>query len=169
VQTFIDEVQRQSEKRTATLALKKTQLRERQRSERARAAKGQQSRQNDEAKTRAGRFRRGLRGVWDWLIGKSKETKRQNEREAKLAVQRDRDEREAMIKKQLSQRCSIQGEIIEARRARDEQISDLRRDVPEMMKGRSAPHVEQQHYKDGRTQTDLSNAPKRSTGRRIER
>jgi hypothetical protein len=102
VQTFIDEVQRQSEKRTATLALKKTQLRERQRSERAAQQRAQQSRQNDEAKTRAGRFRRGLRGVWDWLIGKSKETKRQNEREAKLAVQRDRDEREAMIKKQLS-------------------------------------------------------------------
>ncbi|MEO0697913.1 MAG: relaxase [Pseudomonadota bacterium] len=135
VQTFMDEVQRQSEKRTATLALKKTQLRERQRSERTAQQRAQQERQNDEAKTRAGRFRRGLRGVWDWLSGKSKETKRQNEREAKLAMQRDRDERDALIQKQLQQRRSIQGEIIEAQCARDEQIAALRGNLATVLSG----------------------------------
>ena len=169
VQTFIDEVQRQSEKRTATLALKKTQLRERQRSERTAQQWAQQERQNDEAKMRAGRFRRGLRGVWDWLSGKSRETKRRNERGAKLAMQRDRDERDALIQKQLEQRRSIQGEIIEARRARDEQIEDLRRDVPEMMKGQAARHVERQRYTDSRTQPDLSNGHKRPQGPEMER
>jgi hypothetical protein len=103
------------------------------------------------------------------LIQKERSDPKRSTTQSDLERENAELRREAMIKKQLSQRCSIQGEIIEARRARDEQISDLRRDVPEMMKGRSAPHVEQQHYKDGRTQTDLSNAPKRSTGPELER
>ena len=143
VQTFVDEVQRQTEKRTAALALKKTQLRERQRSERAAQQKAQQERQNAEAKMRAGRFRRGLRGIWDWLSGKSKETKRQNECEAKLAKQRDRDERDALIQKQLQQRRRIQGEIVEARRVRDEEIADLRRDAARFVRGREPQRVQQ--------------------------
>jgi hypothetical protein len=74
-----------------------------------------------------------------------------------------------LIQKQLQQRRSIQGEIVEARRTRDQQISDLRRDIPEMMKGRPARHVEQQRYTDRRTQPDLSNGPKRPDGPEIER
>lgn len=135
VQAFIDEVRHHHERQTATLALKKTQLRERQRSERDAQQTAQQKRQNEEAKTRAARFSRGLRAVWDWLSGKSKETKRQNEREAKLAMQRDRDERHDLIQKQLRQRRSIQVEIIEARCASDEQIAGLRGHLAALLSG----------------------------------
>lgn len=126
---FVADIHRLSESRMATLSLKKAQLRERQRAERHTHQTAQKMRRDAEAKTRAARFRRGLRGVWDWLSGKSKETKRQNEREAKMAVQRDRDERDALIQKQLTQRRGIQDELASARRARDVEVSELRRDI----------------------------------------
>ena len=134
---YIHEVQKLGERRSAALALKKSQLRQRQRAERAAQTEAQKVRREAEARERAARFRRGLLGLWDWLSGKSKETKRRNEEEARRAAARDREESETLIRRQLDQRYRIQSDIKVARREHAHEIDQLRADLANYYLGRS--------------------------------
>lgn len=82
-----------------------------QKDERARLKAGQQKRWVDEARARAERFDRGLKGVWSRLSGKHAEVQRQNERDAYAALARDRAQRQAVIDAQMRDRQRLQGQI----------------------------------------------------------
>ena len=49
-----------------------------------------------------------LRGVWDWLNGTYRKTRKLNEAEAKQCAQRDRTEKEHLIQKHLKERQRLQ-------------------------------------------------------------
>lgn len=64
-----------------------------------------------EARERSERFRSGLRGVWDWITGRSAAIKRQNEQEFERARQRDAIEHQALIDRQLEERRSLHRQV----------------------------------------------------------
>ena len=93
------------------LAARRSELVLRQRGERQFLRDVQAARWVAETGSRAARFRRGLKGLWDRLTGRHKTTRLQNESEAAAAKVRDQAEREEVIRRQLSERRQILGEI----------------------------------------------------------
>ncbi|MEM6413512.1 MAG: relaxase [Pseudomonadota bacterium] len=97
--------------------------------ERARMDAGQKQRQEQEALERANRQRKGVRGLWDRLTGKHAKAEKQNEMEALWALQRDREQRQALIDAQLRDRQSLQEKIRDARATHAKEIRALHFDL----------------------------------------
>lgn len=149
IRGYITDVERILKGKMATTALKKAQMRERHRADRQELKDHQAQRWAAETQERSGRFRRGARGLWDWITGKSKDIRRQNEREAEEAMTRDGREREALIKAQLAERRGLQTEIRETKRVHAEEVARLNADVADYlrMSGRE-PERDQDHADD---------------------
>jgi hypothetical protein len=96
--------------------------------ERAKLDAGQKARQEQETRERAARLRKGLPGLWDKLRGVYHKTRKQNEMEALWALQRDREQRHALLQAQLRERQTLQAQIREARNRHAERLRELHRD-----------------------------------------
>lgn len=72
---------------------------------------GQKARADHEAKDRAARFRKGPRGLLDRVTGKRAALEKQNQMEAVWALERDREQRQALVFEQLKERQSLQVQI----------------------------------------------------------
>lgn len=74
-----------------------------------------------ETKARSARLHKGVRGVWELLTGKARAIRRQNEKEAFHACQRDRDQREAHFTAQSREKQMLQTkiELIRTRQRRE--------------------------------------------------
>lgn len=88
-----------------------------QRIERAKLKRTQVNRAKQEAKDRSARYRSGLMGVYDLLIGKQRTIRKENEADLLICEIRDRNEREAMFKAQMKSRRALQEKIERARDA----------------------------------------------------
>lgn len=112
--------------------------------DRARVISGQVERLRRETRERAGRFRRGLPGVWDLLTGKTAATRRENEREAQDGKLRDREEREALVAAQLAQRRELQARMDTLNKRHRAERMELARQIGRVMQrdgvGRSPAH-----------------------------
>ena len=60
---------------------------------------------------RTARLSKGFRGIWDRLTGTYADLKRQNERDALLALRRDREEKDAPIFRHIEEREGLQQRI----------------------------------------------------------
>lgn len=76
----------------------------RQRAERQALSERQKERQQEEARVRQSRFRKGLKGVWDFLRGEHHRIAKQNKDEAAKATERDQSEKEELVAQQLKKR-----------------------------------------------------------------
>jgi len=65
------------------------------------------ARQQQEAKQRASRFRKGLTGLWDLVRGENRRIRKENEQDAKCCQTRDKKDLNAFIKAQMDQRRSL--------------------------------------------------------------
>lgn len=74
-------------------------MKTRHREERHDLADTQKQRWQQESADRQARLNKGIRGLWDRLIGQHSRTKNQNEREAWQALLRDRQQRESLVKR----------------------------------------------------------------------
>lgn len=97
--------------------------------ERGKIDAGQQERQDQETCQRAERMRRGLAGLWDRLTGTYAKLRKQNEMEALWALQRDREQRHALLQAQQAERQKLQLQIQEARNRHAERLRELHRDA----------------------------------------
>lgn len=136
---FIRETQARTNATTKVTLQRKAGMRQQQRSERAALKDAQAKRTDQEAAACAARFRTGLRGVWDWISGRTRKVKRENENEAIVAARRDSEEREKLTRAQLSTRRMLQQELRKVKREATGEMEDLRRDVALYMGWRSAP------------------------------
>ncbi|AJP71711.1 relaxase/mobilization nuclease domain-containing protein [Sphingomonas hengshuiensis] len=93
--------------------------------ERRKLDEGQKQRWEAETKLRAGRLRGGVMGLWDRVTGDYQKAKGQNEREAFFALQRDREQRQALVAAQLAERRVLQERIRQTRARHAEQILAL--------------------------------------------
>jgi hypothetical protein len=97
--------------------------------ERAKLDAGQKARQEQETRERAARLRKGLPGLWDKLRGEYSKRRKQNELEALWALQRDREQRHALLQAQLRERQTLQAQIREARNNHAQRLRELHRDA----------------------------------------
>lgn len=79
--------------------------------ERAKLDAAQTARFEAEARMRAERFRKGMRGLWERLTGKRAKLEKQNQLEAIWALRRDQDQRQMVIAAQIRERQQLQLQI----------------------------------------------------------
>ena len=82
-----------------------------------------------ETNERAQRLPRGFSGIWHRLTGQYAKIKAQNEQETFTAWQRDRDQKDEMIFKQLEEREALQRDIKRQRSISSQELMQLRKDV----------------------------------------
>lgn len=90
------------------IAQKRSELVKKQSAEREKLKAEQERRRLEEAKQRQAKFTKGLRGLFDRMLGRHKKLKQQNEREAMLSQQRDQKERDTVVFTQLEARRILQ-------------------------------------------------------------
>lgn len=100
-----------SQKNLANLNERRLAMKAQHFEERTKLDAGQQARADQEARDRAARFRKGLRGLLDRVTGKRAALEKQNQMEAVWALQRDREQRHALVFEQLRERQSLQVQI----------------------------------------------------------
>jgi len=105
--TIASELDQQIEAQKAAQRSAIKELVMRQRTERQALAERQKDRQQEEARIRQSRFRKGLKGVWDLLRGEHYRVTKQNRDEADKAVKRDRLEHERQIERHLEDRRTL--------------------------------------------------------------
>lgn len=128
------------EKQALAVKFQREQLVQRQRGQRRELDWMQHQRQDSEARERAARVPKGIRGLWGWVTGQNHKIRLQNELDAQRAQDRDRNEREAMIQKQLAERRVLQGRIKVARAQQHEAMQEITRDVAHYARlGQDAP------------------------------
>lgn len=93
------------------IAEKRSNLVEKQSAEREHLRTEQERRQAEEATTRQAEFNKGLRGLLDRMLGRYKKLKQQNEYQAQLAHDRDRNERDKLVFQHMEVRRSLQSRI----------------------------------------------------------
>jgi hypothetical protein len=98
---------------------------ESQRHDRTAFKEAQEERSKAEAKERADRFRKGLGVVMDILTGRLFKLRRQNEQEAKAGRQRDRRDREALVRAQLTERKPLHQELKKVRERQRRERAEL--------------------------------------------
>ncbi|BBA34512.1 uncharacterized protein sS8_2561 [Methylocaldum marinum] len=126
---FIQDAEQQVDEQAREIEKRKAELKARQRATRRELNTRQEMRAQAEALARSKRFRTGIRGMWDWLSGKTRKIRKQNELEAAEAAVRDAAERDRMIAAQLSERRVLQQNLRTARREARQRSEQLRRDV----------------------------------------
>jgi hypothetical protein len=94
-----------------------------------------------ETLARAARLPKGFSGIWHRLTGRSAKVKAQNERETLETLRRDRDEKDALIMRQLEERQALEREIRAQREAAQEELLQLREDVASYMELDSIDHT----------------------------
>lgn len=121
------------EKQRTALSLKRAQLIERQRRERADLEARQRERWARETAERARRISSGFRGLWDKLTGVHARMARENESAAWQAFLRDRRERDALIERHLDERQAFHQVVREAREAHSQGMAELHRDMAQFL------------------------------------
>ena len=103
---------------------------------------------------RSQRLPKGLKSIWNRITRKYQKIRRNNERETEKCRVRERDEKQALIDRQLKERQVLQKEIRHIRNDRKLEIQNLRQDIARYMEmaGQSQKdiheklnHVEKQH------------------------
>lgn len=129
LKTHIDEVRTKAAREKAALEERRRTMQSRHAAERVKMDAGLRARQEQEARARAARLRKGFLGLWDKLTGAYQRTRKKNELEAVWALHRDREQRHALVAAQLKERQALQVRIREMRGRHAAQLRDLHRDT----------------------------------------
>lgn len=123
---------------------------------------GQKQRWEAETRERAGRLRGGIMGLWDRVTGDYQKAKGKNEREAFFALQRDREQRQALVAAQLAERRALQERIRQTRTRHAEQILALHKQAANYRLMRDARTPEARQEFNRQSGAERATAPQRS-------
>jgi hypothetical protein len=140
--------------RSAVLGQQKAEMTKAHRKVRADLDARQKLEWEKEAKARVARLPKGIRGLWHRITGKYQETRAANEAEARAMQERQSQERQKLIERQLEQRATLQTQFKELRKRQAEQLLELRGDIGRFFK---------------LTRPDKAQARERSLGLSLER
>lgn len=104
------------------------------RAERMRLKEGQDERHTEETKARSDRLNKGVRGLLDWVSGKAKSTKKRNETESYQCFSRNRDQRDDLVKDQMTDRQALQKRFDALRKTQIQDRRLLARDVSQFLR-----------------------------------
>lgn len=132
-------------KRHATvLALRNSEVVQRQRKAREQLRESQEARWAKESAERVARLREGFKGLWGRLTGKHARIRRQNELETFRSYDRDRVEKERLYQHQLDERQTLHQQIKQTRQRHANQIEELHRDIASFMQmGKKPPSLKE--------------------------
>lgn len=144
VSSYIREAKQNAHAVMIPLKAQATAMAERHRAERDKQDEGQKQRWQAETRERADRLRKGFMGLWDRLTGDYQKTQKSNEVEAFFALQRDREQRQALIAAQMAERQRLQQQIEQARERHAQQILALHRQAANYRKMAESQQSQQQ-------------------------
>ena len=93
-----------------------------------------------ERAARQARFNKGLCGLFDRLTGQHRRLRKQNEREAWLSSQRDRQEKDALIFQQLQARRTLENRIDRLDRLKTSRLRQLDQDIARYQETKEQRH-----------------------------
>lgn len=124
----LEEAKQHHQQATAPLKAERDKMTAAHQAERLSLQQKQQARWQAETKARSQRLNTGLKGLWDRFTGQRAQTQRQNEIEALQALNRDNEQRQALIEAQLVERRELQECINRERRRHAQTLADLHKD-----------------------------------------
>ncbi|GAA6176995.1 relaxase/mobilization nuclease domain-containing protein [Sulfitobacter pacificus] len=95
-----------------------------QRAERKMLKAKQEERWTEESKARSGKLNKGLRGLFDFIVGKARTVQKRNERDAVDCARRDQEQRDRLVVQHLYERRELQRRA-KAMKERHNQDRDL--------------------------------------------
>jgi hypothetical protein len=129
LEVYIKEVHEKVKTQKEPLLQRKQSLRKHHHGHRVALKEKQEERWQKETIERSKRLPKGLKGIWHRITGKYQKIRRKNERETEKCRVRDRDEKQALIDRQLKERQVLQKEIQVTRNDRKLEIQNLRQDI----------------------------------------
>ena len=129
LEDYIKGAEADAKQRMAMLDFRKGEMASRHQDERGKLKAGQEKRWLLETNERAQRLPGGFSGVWHRLTGQFAKIKAQNEQETLQAWQRDRNQKDEIIFKQLEEREVLQRDIKRQRSLSSQELMQLRKDV----------------------------------------
>jgi len=126
VQDFIQDLKQKQKQRFTYLQSQKTRMQIRHKTQRENLTFKQKQRWIEETKQRQARLSTGIRGIWGRIIGKHQSIIKENEIEAYEALTRDKQQKEALIHKQLDQRQPLQNSIDHMHQQNEKEITQLK-------------------------------------------
>ena len=105
-----------------------------QRKARSALLRSQQHRARQNAFTRSAEFRRGLKGVWDWMTGRRLELQRKHAAQLKVERRVDARERHRLVERQLMERKELQQLFLDLRRKHATERSLLARQIGQSLR-----------------------------------
>lgn len=146
---FIDEAERARQKHSATLAMQREQLVQRQRTERADLTTALEKRWAKENVERAARLNKGVRGLWDRLTGRRAQQNRENERQALTALHRDHREKDDLIERHLQERETLHMLARQQKQTHARDVEQLHRDIAAYQQRDPADHPSlKEHFRE---------------------
>lgn len=129
IKSFIAEAKAEFAERMKPVEQERLRMKALHDAERLRLDHGQAERLRAETQARAERLRKGLGGLWDRLTGEHAKVKAQNELEAYWSLQRDREQRDALVSAQIRDRQALQRQIVMLRQEQAQRLRQLHRDL----------------------------------------
>lgn len=108
-------------------------MRDKHRLERERLKQEQEERWKQEEQKRMARVPRGFSGIWHRITGTYQKVRARNERETTRCITRDRDEKQALITRQLQERRTIQEKVQVLKQEHREAMLNIRLDIGRYM------------------------------------
>ncbi|EJJ27300.1 relaxase/mobilization nuclease domain-containing protein [Rhizobium sp. CF142] len=156
IRRHIAESRERFQSRSAKLGEAKEEMTRQHRAARQKLEERQRIEWDVQTRERAARLPTGFRGLWHRLTGQYQKLRAVNEAEAEASRERQAQERQKLIDKQLEQRAGLQTQFKELRSKQAQQLLALRADIGRYLKF-SRGHEEQ------------SRARETSIGLRLER
>lgn len=128
LQRLMDEARQKAARAMQLLAHQRQALKQHHTHERQKLDTAQKQRWAQETKVRSERLDSGLRGLWQSMTGKRKAIYKQNQMEAFQALERDREQRQALIYAQLQDRQRLQMKIRRVRQTYAKDMAALHKD-----------------------------------------
>lgn len=145
LKSYMQQARGEARKELAPLEVQRQSMAAKHQAERQMLDAGQRAREEQEVRERNERLRQGLAGLWDRLRGEYTQRRKQNEMEALFALQRDREQRHALVQSQLRERAALQRHIRETRARHAERLRTLHKDAANyrLMQRGEAPNLKQ--------------------------
>ncbi len=134
LETYIGQVQTGMNKSLEPFRQKKESLKNYHQTQRKDFQKKQEERRKEEANERYQNLPKGFKALWSRMSGKYGKIKSQNKRETDRCKIRDREEKQALIDRQLTDRQNLQDQVRPIHRKHQNLIVQLKKDVAKYMK-----------------------------------
>lgn len=129
LQTFIADTHASQQAERTPLHAEKARMVFAHRAERTALKQAQEKRWVEETQARHSRLNGGLKGVFDWICGKARQTRKENEQEAYFCLKRDQNQRQTLVEAQMQERQALQQKFKRLRNQHTQERASLARDV----------------------------------------